>query len=381
MLGDRRVGVVAGDRGLEGAVRVVGARPQAEVGAPVRGVEADGAALGEDLGQSGHRALGRPGVVLLAPVVEPAVPELRAHERLPVAARAQQPGGLGGARAEGGRRQHAGEGAAVLHQLGRTVGGVAQFGDAPRGQGVVHPPEVGVVVAVAAVLVLDLDGDDGSAVGGLETGDPGHEDVEPAGDLVEVGGVRGTQAHAGPVGEPGGQAAVVPLGADVGAGAHDYVESGVRGEGRETLDVPPAVEAGLARPALVEVPGDVGVHRVQAHRRETRQAVGPLARVHPEVVERTGQDSVRPSGAQQTAVRAGQQGGHGPSSWLRGLVGARVGRAPPAPVAGTMAQNVIDANLSLLAVRTRPVSSGALTRERTPWRRRRVRGLPDGRPV
>lgn len=174
VFGDGRVGVVTRDGGLEDAVGVVGTGPQAEVGAAVRRIEADRPAVRDDLRQG----LGGACVVPLAPVVEPPVPELRAHERLPVPARTQQRGRLVGAGTEGGGGEDAGQRPSVEHQLGGAVRGVEQLGAATSDERVAHPFHGGAVVAVAPVLVLHLDGDDGAAAGCLERGDPGEEGVE-----------------------------------------------------------------------------------------------------------------------------------------------------------------------------------------------------------
>src|SRR5699024_4424438 len=79
-LADGCVGVVAGDGRLDG-LAVVGARPQPEVGASVGHVDADGAAGGEEFVDGADHALGGADVVVLAPVVEPAAPQLGAHQR------------------------------------------------------------------------------------------------------------------------------------------------------------------------------------------------------------------------------------------------------------------------------------------------------------
>src|SRR5690606_15861560 len=185
-----------------------------------------------------------------------------------------------------------GEGAAVEHEVRGSVGGEQQLVDAARDQGVVDPRDVRVVVAVAAVLVLDLDGDDGPAAVGLERGDARHDLVEPGRDGVEVDRVGRAQAYAGRPGEPRGEAAVRPLGADVRARPHDGVHAEVPDEAQEPLEVTVAVEHGAPALGLVPVPRHVGVDGVEAHRAHAAQAVGPQVGVHAEVVHGPGEDAV-----------------------------------------------------------------------------------------
>ena len=219
---------------------------------------------GQDVVDDADRACGLAHVVMLAPMVEPAVPVLGAEEGLAVAARAQQLGRLLRARPERRRREHPVERAAVEHEVGRTIGRVQEFGDAARDERVAEPPEVGGVVAVAAELVLELHGDDGAAIGGLQRCEAREQLVEPGGDFGQVPRIAGTWLQPRDARQPGGEPAVVPLGADVGPGSHDHVEPEFTRERDEPLDVAPAREVRGRRPALVEVPCDVGVDRVEA---------------------------------------------------------------------------------------------------------------------
>lgn len=136
----------------------------------------------------------------------------------------------------------------------------------------------------------------------------GHEDGEPGVHRLGVRGVGGAQGDAWPAREPGGKAAVVPFGADVGPGAHDDVEAALAGELDEAREVAPTVEIGPAGPGLMEVPRHVGVEGVGAHGGEAVEPILPLLRVHAEGVDGAGADPVGRGVAQQAALDQGQAG-------------------------------------------------------------------------
>jgi hypothetical protein len=100
---------------------------------------------------------------------------------------------------------------------------------------------------------------------------------------------------------------------------------------RDEVEEPPEVAWAIgvepARLRRVEVPGDVGLDRVEAHQAGLVDAVGPLARVHPEVVQRSGDDPVR-AAVEQEVVLADLERGHQAPSW-RGT-----GRRRVTPAAG-----------------------------------------------
>src|SRR5699024_6155399 len=115
-----------------------------------------------------------------------------------------------------------------------------------------------------------------AAAGGLPGGDDGNELVEPAVDLGHVHRIAGAHADARDPGEPCGQAAVVPFGADVGAGAHDRVQPDLAGGVQEVAQVRDPGEVEAAAAAFVQVPGHVGLHRIDPHGRQGLQSAPPL---------------------------------------------------------------------------------------------------------
>jgi hypothetical protein len=116
-----------------------------------------------------------------------------------------------------------GQSAVTQHLIGGLVDGGERHGDT-RGPGEVDQRlEVVLVVTVGAVLVLDLHEDHGATpvdLAGHHGGQHGVEVVRYRGEVARL-----TAAHPDPfvVEQPGGQPAVVPLGADERPGAHDGV--------------------------------------------------------------------------------------------------------------------------------------------------------------
>ncbi len=82
-----------------------------------------------------------------------------------------------------------------------------------------------------------------------------------AGSLVR----RAVERGCGVFEEPGGEAAELPLGAGVGAGAEDDVEAFFLGGFDEGGEVVVAGEVEVAGGGLVDVPEDVGGDGVEAH--------------------------------------------------------------------------------------------------------------------
>ena len=227
------------------------------------------------------------GVVLLAPVVEPAAPELHAHQRSRGLVLAQRRETLGDAGAERpGLVQ-----ALVRAVLEHVRNGLVDLGQGHRDPGIPREAdelgEVGLVGAVRAVLVLDLHQDDRAALVDL----PRDEDLVHA---VEVFGhasrYRGSELRSFIVGSAVsqvGQAAVVPLGAHVGAGAHDRVQALLGDQIEE------AAEVDALRPATTG--------RARARARSTR---------------RTSRSRSDPSGGPCGCGRATGRGARAGSAWL-----------------------------------------------------------------
>ena len=267
-------------------------------------------AVVQHVGQLRGSGLTGAGVVLLAPVIEPAVPELHAHLGL---ARQLALGHLqhlqgAGAEVHGGQRSL--DGAAGEPHAGGPVGGHQQFVDAALTQAVAQVGQVRLVVAVAAVLVLHLHHDHVASAGGLPGGDHGDQQVEPRVDKRQVAGIADPQAQVAVAQDPAGEPAVLPLGADVGARPHNRIQPLLPGDVQEAAQVADAGEAGGLRGGLVHVPGHVGLHRVAAHRDQAAQAVAPLLGVHAEVVDGTGDHQVLLTSAQEAVGGGFEQGGH-----------------------------------------------------------------------
>lgn len=170
-------------------------------------VEVDGRPGGEEFVERVGRVLDGADVVVLTPVVEPADPELHGRERTGLLVAAQGVEAFGGPRAEGGGGEAAGDHAALQH---------------------------GVLGASAARQQRQQLGDD---------------QVEPAVHLGLEARVGAAQVESVDGEEAGGQAAEVPFGADVRAGADDGVEAEVLGDAQEAAEVAGPVKS--ARPGAV----------------------------------------------------------------------------------------------------------------------------------
>ena len=315
VLGEQRVVVVGGHvRGQ--AVVVVGAVHQAEAGAAVEHVHVHmaqfkglGEVLRADLRRGG-------GMAAVAPVVEPATPELHAHLRADALLR-HEGELLLRAGAEVSRLEHAVHLTAGEHVMGGAVGGDQGHVDAPGDHAVPQGSQVGLVVAVGAVLVLHLHHDDRPAVGDLQGYQAGHQFVIVVHDVAEVARIAAAQADAVLLQQPGGQAAELPLGADIGRGTQDDVQPQLLGQAEEALHIVHAGEVEDALAGLVEVPGDVGFHGVHAQGAELQQPVAPVFGGYAEVVDGAG-NHLEGLAVQEEAVVADFKGGHGDSSFFGG---------------------------------------------------------------
>lgn len=235
-----------------------------------------------------------------APVIEPAVPELHAHPRLPRPERLEGLEGRPAAAAEVHRRQHVRKGSALQHPLLGAVRGEEGDVDAAGEEPVAQMREIVLVGAEGAVLVLHLDHDDVAAPGGLPLRDDRDETVEPGVDAGEPLRIRAPDPGALAMGHPRGQSPVVPLRADVRAGTHDGVEVLAGCEVEELRQLVEPLDDALR--AFVQVPRHVGLDGVQAHRPQHPELSLPLPRVDPEVVQRAREDPVFDAVPQKAAA-------------------------------------------------------------------------------
>ena len=265
---------------------------EAEVGAAVEHVQVDGTAELKQLAHGVGQVLGIARDDVLAPAVEPAVPELHAHEGPPLAMLLMEGLELGEVLARAGP-EVAGDEDVVVDERAcaqasapRTVGGA---------QGDIHPAvehevadaaQVLLVLAVGAVLVLHLHHEDVATARDLALDQDGHERVIVGRNAGKELGVARARAQ-GAVGEqPGGQAAPLPLRADERRRADDDPQAELCRLVEEAGEVADALEVELAGTRLVEVPRHVGLDGVEAHRLEVVEGVMPVRRVDAEVVNR-----------------------------------------------------------------------------------------------
>jgi hypothetical protein len=129
--------------------------------------------------------------------------------------------------------------------------------------------------------------------------------------LLQVQGIVTAQSHVRVLEEPGGQAAKIPFGADVGAGTDDDVEIQLFRSFNKALDVQNACEIELPFSTLVEVPAGVGLHGVEAAGLELLEAILPALGEGAEVVDGTRQDGVGLAVQIEATVAVGEVFFHG----------------------------------------------------------------------
>ena len=283
--------VVGGGIGLVAVSVTIGASVEGKVGATDVHVVVDVTTHVEHLLHGFDDGLSRDGVVLLLPVVEPAGIELGVDEGIDLLVLSLHVVGLlGVASAEidghvDALDVTAGEGGVRVGIDGEEDGIVTEV-LADLGGKVLHVDLVALVVE--AVLVLDLDRDDASAIDvhvGLEDGE---EDVVPGVDGVHVGLVVGTDDHALLLDEPVGKTTEVPFGTNVGTGSHDDGHVVLLSELEPAVDVGDALKVELALVGFVEIPSNVGLDGVEATGSHLSEDVLPAVGVDSEVVEGTG---------------------------------------------------------------------------------------------
>ena len=295
-----RAVVVAGDVGEEGGdVFEVGPGHEAEGGSAVEHIEVDSGAVGEGVIDVFKLGWGGAGLVGVAPGVEPAGPVLGDEEGFAgleglegveaffVAAGAEVDSGVDAGKSSGG-------------EIVEAVDGVEEgAGEACFEEDVAHVGHIKVGWigggVPAAVLVFHLGHKDGAAAADLEVLNFLAKAEEPALGRDHEGGVVGAEGgdHGGILEEPCGEAAELPLGAGVGAGAEEDVEAFFLGGADEGCEVVVAVEVVVARGGLVDVPEDVGGDGVEAHGACHFQACVPVLAGDAGVVELAGEDLER----------------------------------------------------------------------------------------
>ena len=166
---------------------------EAEVRAAVEHVEVHAVTDLQALAHAVDEVLGIAANHVLAPAVEPAIPELHAHEG-PVLAMLLVEGleggeVLGGTRAEvpGGEHVILDERTGAQAAAPRAVGGAERHVHAALDHEIADGAQVVLILAVRAVLVLDLHHDDVAAVRDLALHQDGHEMV-----VVVLPRARGT---------------------------------------------------------------------------------------------------------------------------------------------------------------------------------------------
>ncbi|CDD39414.1 unknown [Collinsella sp. CAG:398] len=272
---------------------------EGEVGAAMEHVEVDAVTNLEALAHAIGEVLSIAANHVLAPAIEPAIPELHAHEG-PVLAMLLVEGLEGsevlrGTRTEVASCEHVvvDEGAGAQATAPRAVGGAERHVHAALDHEVADGAQVVLIFAIRAVLILDLHHDDVATMRNLALHQDGHEAIVVARNVCQEGGVVRTDAHGALGQQPRGQAAPLPLGADEGAGAHDGPQAELGSlvkEAREVLDAGEVEYTGLG---LVHVPRHVGLNRVETHGLQVIEGMVPIGGMDTRVVDRTREDRER----------------------------------------------------------------------------------------
>ena len=127
------------------------------------------------------------------------------------------------------------------------------------------PAEILLVVAKGAVFIFHLHQNHGAAAGDLKVRNMPEQLPVIGLHLFQKQGSVGPHLHVRVTQQPGGKPAHFPLRADEGAGPQDHVQPHGTGQAHKSLHVPAAGEVELSFLRLVDVPGDVGLHRVKPH--------------------------------------------------------------------------------------------------------------------
>ena len=170
-----------------------------------------------------------------------------------------------------------------------------------------HPPQVplprlAVEAGGVVVLVLHLHGQDRPALAGEAAAEVFAQHAQPPRGLPQHRLAPGPQPGPGQPAEPRREAAEVDLRAAVRAHPQDHVEPGVRGLVDEAAQVQPAREVVDATLALVEVPEDVGLDRVEAQPPRALEELRPHCWCRARVVDRAREQQHAPAVHEQRAA-------------------------------------------------------------------------------
>jgi len=295
-LGERAVVVVAGHRRRVVARLLpvaVGPGGEAEVGAAAEHVEVQRGPGSQHRIQFFGNVFRVAGVMLLTPVVEPAVPEFHAEIRPLRAELAAVGEGFHRAAAEIERLEAFRDRSAQNHPVLRPVRGEQRNVDPVIEKLLADMLKIRFVVAVAAVFILDLHHDDRAARRAQVLFHPRQHFIEVAVVGGEKGRIHAAEFNSRLDREPGRQPAVVPLRTDVRAGADDGVHPRLVHlvEKRLQVEYPGKVE--LTRLRLVQIVAEIGLDRVEPHHLRLGDAVRPLRGMNPKIVDGSGKNPGR----------------------------------------------------------------------------------------
>ncbi len=270
--------------------------------------------------QAVEQGLGRHGFVQLAIGVVPAAPKFRAEIGAVRPRFGAQGEFLFGDRlgAEIDAADHAGH-RTLCVELGR-IGGIEQSVEAGVAQGLLLRQQIGLVAAEGAVFVLDLRQHDRPAAVDLQRRQFLAQPLQPALHWLEIARIERARGDVRRREQPGGQAAAVPFGADIGPGTQIDQKAFFLGQADIGGDVEIAREIVVAGRGFVRVPEDVGGQGVQTQRLQLLQAVAPRGARDARIVHLAGQELERLAVQNELVVRhpEARRGGQGRDNGAQG---------------------------------------------------------------
>ena len=159
-----------------------------------------------------------------------------------------------------------------------------------------------MVVPVASVFVFDLHHQHRPAARDLQGRKARDQFVEIAVDRRQIRAVHAAQTESRLFQQPPGQPAHFPFRADVGAGPQDHVQSQPLRQPRKGGEVPFVLPFKNAFLRLMQVPGDIGFHRIESAGAQLRKPVFPIVPGHAEIMDCAGQDAQRLSFQRKAVV-------------------------------------------------------------------------------
>ena len=183
------------------------------------------------------------------------------------------------------------KGSALHDRFASPVGDEKRNGDSGVPEEFVKMFQIEGVVSDGAVFIFDLHQHDGSAFGPLEFAELRQQNGEVSVHRIQIRRIAAADPQSRFVQQPGGQSAEVPFRADVGARTQDDHQSQRLRQTDIAFDVQSSGKLEASFRLLMQIPRQVGFHRVQSALFQFDQAILPGIRMDSEIVHRTGTEN------------------------------------------------------------------------------------------